>query len=310
MKRLKAYVKSGSNLNEPLVAPPKRQFAKFGGMAVGALIFAFAIFLALAPPSDEQATTDLETEAVRQAYASSANRGDDWLQPAIRFDEYKPGEEHYEAQQLLNEGDILTANKRFGSRNSVEHPDGPREQRMMVAVQKAWDEQLGIKRDEEFAFRVREYWLAELESIIDRPVTAASISKTIGQLEEGRRRLDDVAEVQFEGAEGEALRMYVERLRAAQSSTFPRMRRAMGSLLANRLFRENIEVELSGSRDDRLTLTSHQYASNANIADHFLAMNEQIERLRFKKVTFRTGADGNGLTYNLETPADDSLRWN
>lgn len=231
-------------------------------------------------------------------------RGADWLEPAVRFNNYKPDDQRFAVQQALNDGDVLTAMELFGAPDAIANPDDIREIMILEAIEVAADRQGGIDRGVLFVFRVREYWLRELQNIIDSKMSASSVSRTLESFGEAQRRLKDIAHFDFSDEQQESFDTYASKLREAQTSAYPRIRKATADELRSRLFRENIDVELRGARADRLVFTSYLYANNANIEDHFDALGE-VEALRVKKVTFRPYDRGREDTYTLDTPQDE-----
>lgn len=277
---------------------------------VGGLIIAFlAVGLALSWPNRSASKSRLadNTQSVSQNAPTVPSKGDDWLQPAERFDEYRSGDSHFAAQLALNQGDILSAIRLFGARNSIVTPDGPREQRMSAAIQKASDEQMGIDPGQVFADRVRKSWLPELKEIAGVSPSTTQIGRIVGVFEESERRLNDGTKLKLMGTQKAALDDYVEVLRLTQRSTFPRLRKAFVADLAGRMFRSDIAVQTNGRLDDQLVFTGYHFARNASIEDGFLSIQPMAVKLRFKTVGFRSSKLAPTSTYDLSTPPDDSL---
>jgi uncharacterized Zn finger protein (UPF0148 family) len=103
------------------------------------------------------------------------------------------------------------------------------------------------------------------------------------------------------------------KLKNDQRRDFPLLRKEYAKILADILWRDNIEVKAAGNGNSRLEFTSGIFANNANIDDFQnktlveTKVKDSIKFFRFKKVAYKWyGHDENYTYYEYDTPADDA----
>ena len=85
---------------------------------------------------------------------------------------------------------------------------------------------------------------------------------------------------------------------------FKKLRSSYYSIIKDKLWRENIDVQISGSNKDKLLLVGSFFASNANVADSYKAMRDIVYKLRFKSVSFKWYEYDNGWKYTIDSKSD------
>lgn len=91
-----------------------------------------------------------------------------------------------------------------------------------------------------------------------------------------------------------------------QKEHFPKMRKQYALNMKENLWREDIDVKLSGTT---LTFTGGVFAANANIEDFHKANIEQFLRFRFKKVQYKWYSGDSEITYyKINSPDDSELK--
>lgn len=90
-----------------------------------------------------------------------------------------------------------------------------------------------------------------------------------------------------------------KRASAIQIKEFPLMRKVTGERLKQVLWSQDIEVKLSGSKNNVLEFVGVVFARNQNIASIYTPASENLKRLRFTEIRFRwtDGADGSKFTH-------------
>ncbi len=228
-----------------------------------------------------------------------------FLPAANRFDEYPEGHIYRSAQDALNRGDVLEAIKIFGGRNSIERPDGPVEKRMMAAVQKASDEQIGFDPAQELMDRVDGAWLSRLRGL-QAPVSPTDVATTRGELENHALSLQDAAGVELTGDQKRRRNAFVAALQEKQATLFPQMRQQTQGALGRSLFAQDVELHVVGPNSATLRLTSYRFISNAPIQALMSGLQEPLRRLRFRSMEFGTEF-GVRYRYPLQVPADRAV---
>lgn len=96
---------------------------------------------------------------------------------------------------------------------------------------------------------------------------------------------------------------------ARQVKEFPKLRKAYGKVIANKLWENNIYVSTTGPANTIINLTGGLFADNKNIAETQKILSEVLIQFRFKDVTYRWYKGADDYTYfNLETPKDSVVK--
>ena len=78
-----------------------------------------------------------------------------------------------------------------------------------------------------------------------------------------------------------------KKVTALQASEFPKMRKEYISIIAGKLWEENIKVEVSGKGNTTITFIGGTFANNKNIKETQEALNDTFEMFRFKQVRYK-----------------------
>lgn len=97
---------------------------------------------------------------------------------------------------------------------------------------------------------------------------------------------------------------YKLKLIKTQKNVYPKLRKAFAEDAKNRLWEQDIDVSYSASGKSIL-LVGAIYASNKNIQESYLALNDALYELRFKKISFKWYEYDNGSYYTVESPNDN-----
>jgi hypothetical protein len=85
---------------------------------------------------------------------------------------------------------------------------------------------------------------------------------------------------------------------------FKKLRFSYYNVVKDKLWRENVDIVLSGSNKDHLTLIGSDFASNAVIEDTYYSIDDIMLKLRFKKVSFKWYSYDNGVYYSPNSKKD------
>lgn len=93
-----------------------------------------------------------------------------------------------------------------------------------------------------------------------------------------------------------------KKTREAQLKEFPLLRKQFAKKLADDLWLKDVEVNVSGARNENIEFVGYMYASNQNISDSYEASKQAFKDFRFKRVVYRwsKGADGSGWDLSKE----------
>lgn len=161
---------------------------------------------------------------------------------------------------------------------------------------------------ENFAERVREYWIPEAEALPTTPPEGEEYGKLLTQIDGLALKLEDGQGLALTSAQAKDRDRLVSVLAAKQKVLLPAMRKRYADALAQKLFRDDIIVSSSGPGAGSLRFTGSAFARNANIEDMQQSMHGVLQRLRFRRVDYRWSrylADGH--YYDLKPPADASI---
>ena len=100
----------------------------------------------------------------------------------------------------------------------------------------------------------------------------------------------------------------VKEVRKIQVDSFPKLRTAFGALTAKRVWIEDMEVSVSGAKNDRILLVSTTFAANRNIVEAHASLMDVLKQLRFKKVDYKWISSASEWTsIDLESKKDQDL---
>lgn len=300
---------------EKFVHPDKAPLAARIVVAAGGLLIVAAAVSYLMSGADHSdgggsvATAKLGAPATNaERRSGGATEPTALLPPTRRFTEYPEGHRHRAAQDALNSGDVTQALVLFGGRNSIETPDGPRERRMLAAIQKASDEQIGRDPAAEFSELIETYWLPEVRAISSsEPITNADMQRLVGRFEEFGRILEDNSRLRLTSAQANMRRRFVSELAAKQRQVFPRMRKLYADGLRRVLWRGDVETKLEGDRSTTLRFISAHFTRNASIQELYASVLPGLGKFRFKKAEFRWREGAEGYSYPVAAPGDAAI---
>jgi hypothetical protein len=87
---------------------------------------------------------------------------------------------------------------------------------------------------------------------------------------------------------------------------FPIIRREMGRIIGDKLWRENISVSVLGSNYVNMIFVGGIFASNANIEDFNKEIASLLVKARFQKSTYKwiPSGDSKGYSFNVKSDSD------
>lgn len=98
-----------------------------------------------------------------------------------------------------------------------------------------------------------------------------------------------------------------KRLPVYQSKEFPILRKAYANVAKNLMWENDIDVSLSGNKNDKLTMVGGAFATNKNIKTIQESMMEMLSKLRFKKTIYKWYSGASEFTYfDIDSPSDSS----
>lgn len=99
---------------------------------------------------------------------------------------------------------------------------------------------------------------------------------------------------------------FVKKLEALQVSEFPKLRKAYAQIVKDKLWVENIEVEVSGGRYTTLQFTGGTFASNRNKQEFQTTLSDILYEFRFKRVNYKWYEYDDEYTYYTLNSMKDS----
>jgi|GEM_PF-1119626 len=94
----------------------------------------------------------------------------------------------------------------------------------------------------------------------------------------------------------------------SQQKNFPKLRKAYYEFVKEKLWENDVDVNLSGSGNTTLKFTGHYFAANKNIKDTQEALHEMLTYLRFKQTQYRWYKGEDEYTYyTIESPKDNEI---
>jgi hypothetical protein len=95
---------------------------------------------------------------------------------------------------------------------------------------------------------------------------------------------------------------------ASQMKNFPKIRKAYYEFIKNKLWENDVYVDVSGSGNTNLKFTGAYFAANKNIKTTQETLHEMLTLLRFKQTQYRWYKEQEEYTYyKIETPADNVI---
>jgi hypothetical protein len=93
-----------------------------------------------------------------------------------------------------------------------------------------------------------------------------------------------------------------------QRKEFPRMRKAYANAVAQKVWEEDMYVDIGGSGNTTISFTSALFVTNKNIKAFQTEVDEVLRMFRFKQVRYRWYRESDEYTYyKLDTPPDGEL---
>jgi len=94
----------------------------------------------------------------------------------------------------------------------------------------------------------------------------------------------------------------------SQQKNFPKIRRAYYEFIKEKLWENDVDVNLSGSGNTTIHFTGAYFASNKNIKSTQEALHEMLTLLRFKQTQYRWYKGQDEYTYYaIESPKDNVI---
>jgi hypothetical protein len=95
-------------------------------------------------------------------------------------------------------------------------------------------------------------------------------------------------------------------IKQSQIKNYPKVRKAYASWAKNKLWEENIEVQLGGKSNEILTFTAGMFSSNKEIKVAEEMLHEMFHLLRFKQVRYKWYRGDDEFTYYTIDSKKDS----
>lgn len=92
----------------------------------------------------------------------------------------------------------------------------------------------------------------------------------------------------------------------SQLKDFPKLRLAYNNILKEKLWENDVDVKIGGSKNTVLSLTAGYFASNKNIKTTQETLHDMLVNLRFKQVNYRWYKGEDEYTYYTIESAKDS----
>lgn len=273
---------------------------------VTVLVLAIVMLVATFPgqsPTDPEATAAAADEPAPSPSVQKAAVG-----PKVEI--VAAGDVLRPAQDALNDGDIDRAIELFFGRSvSAERRARPDGKKLLAAIQKASDDQIGRSPAGDFIERVHDHWLPQIEAIpTTGPVTDEEIRNHRVFLEEvAARELKASRSLPASPELKKAQDQLAAALRAKQASAFPHWRRVYSERLDRVLWERNIDAAAVGSGRRTIRFTGGIFASNANIGVFQRGIAQDLKLLRFNRATYQWIPDAPGSAYRLTVPDDSDL---
>jgi hypothetical protein len=98
------------------------------------------------------------------------------------------------------------------------------------------------------------------------------------------------------------------KLKNLQQTEFPRMRKEYTTLIGQKLWEQNIYVQVSGNKNQIIEFIGGVFASNKNISDTETALEEMLKELRFDEARYRWYRSASEYThYDLKSLSDSDV---
>lgn len=98
-----------------------------------------------------------------------------------------------------------------------------------------------------------------------------------------------------------------KQLIAHQVKWFPKLRKAYADFAAEKLWEQDVEVEISGAKNSVITFIAGMFAANKNIKGAEEIVHSQMKLLRFKKAQYKWYKYDDATYYNIQPAADNQL---
>lgn len=97
------------------------------------------------------------------------------------------------------------------------------------------------------------------------------------------------------------------KLIVVQTKQLPKMRKTYSEIMRKKLWEENIDVKIIGSKNEILELIGVVFANNKNIKAFNDPIYLSLKQLRFDQVRYRWIENGDGSSLELESPKDNEI---
>lgn len=103
-------------------------------------------------------------------------------------------------------------------------------------------------------------------------------------------------------------KIYKSKILYLQTKEFPLMRKEYAKIIKNKLWEEDIDVYISGSRNTSINYTGGIFAANKNISDFQSGVSYMLRKLNFKRANYRWYKGETGYTYyTISSNKDNEL---
>jgi hypothetical protein len=93
-----------------------------------------------------------------------------------------------------------------------------------------------------------------------------------------------------------------------QKKDFPLLRKRYAEVIASKLWENDIEVTVSGKRNEYINFTGGMFATNKNIGEVQKTLSSILQQFRFKQARYRWyKGDDDYTSFTLESEADDKV---
>lgn len=129
----------------------------------------------------------------------------------------------------------------------------------------------------------------EIKSVDDVIITSAIFKAYAMTIKEGKESQKE--------EEVKLAKELEKKVSSLQIKNFPKLRLAYYKIMKDKLWENDIDVNISGSGNTILKLTAGYFAANKNIKDTQEALNEMLTSLRFKQTQYRWYKGADEFTY-------------
>lgn len=92
-----------------------------------------------------------------------------------------------------------------------------------------------------------------------------------------------------------------------QIREFPKMRKAYGEIASKELWRNDVDVKVSGTANGTIEFVGYHFSLNANIEDTHKELREMLTQLRFDRANYKFSEYGKYTYYTLSSKKDSEI---